>query len=861
MPEPLLRALDLTIARRVEGLLPGDHRSSLLGRGSELAQIRPYEPVEDDVRQIDWNVTARTGTPHVRIHLAERALVTWLVLDTSRLDDVRHGASVARPTSPRAPRSRSATPRPGAATASGSSRSGMTHPRTLPARQGRAGLLGLLLALRKEEAAGERTPGGRCDLDRRGAAARRRRWRVSARTSSSSPTSAARATGAGRCWRSAGATRSSPSRSATRASRSCRSSGSCAWSTPRPAASSRSTPRATRLRAAFAAAAAQERAEVAAEITSAGARHVVLSTARRLAARADRLPAPRGRAVSFASPVALWALLLVPIARSATSCSSAGACASRAQFVVAGAAARTSSTGSRPGRRHLPVALLLLAVAAFLVGFARPHATLSERSEEATVVLAIDTSRSMGATDVPPTRLAAAQASARRFLAGLPAQVPRRGRRLQLAGAGRGRADHRPRVRDAPRSTPCASERARRSATGSRPRSQVATGTPPGKKPPAGQKPPPAAILIISDGAQDGGRITSRDGDRAGADGQGAGLHRAARDAGRRRVGAARRRLHPSGSRCRRTPARSRAVAPQTGGRFYQAPTQDDLGAVYKDLKSRLGNDAQERGDHRRLRRRPARCCCSSAARSRRSGSGGSRDPALPWSFSPRPRLSVCAPRRARPRTSARRLQICIPVAGPWVAIPRSGGGFATATWRLACPQGVVGGVDARASEAAVAVEFPGLHRQPRESGHHDGGVAASSRAPTRAGRTGPRATSRSSAAFPAWRRRAAHARRVHAAPRAVKPGSRSRCASRRCGCAEGTLARATLACRAGERLLTAHAQRRPLHRGRADGGAARRRPRRPRAPRLDRSSSARRAAACPQAYAPRCRCRRSAPR
>ena len=105
MPEPLLRALDLSISRRVEGLLPGDHRSALLGRGSELAQIRPYEPVEDDVRQIDWNVTARTGTPHVRIHLAERALVTWLVLDTSpsmtfgtaerRKADVAEGASLA----------------------------------------------------------------------------------------------------------------------------------------------------------------------------------------------------------------------------------------------------------------------------------------------------------------------------------------------------------------------------------------------------------------------------------------------------------------------------------------------------------------------------------------------------------------------------------------------------------------------------------------------------------------------------------------------------------------------------------------------------------------------------------------------
>ena len=66
----------------MEGLLAGDYRSRLLGQGSELAQIRPYT-LGDDVRQIDWNVTARTGEPHVRVQHAERVLVTWLVLDTS----------------------------------------------------------------------------------------------------------------------------------------------------------------------------------------------------------------------------------------------------------------------------------------------------------------------------------------------------------------------------------------------------------------------------------------------------------------------------------------------------------------------------------------------------------------------------------------------------------------------------------------------------------------------------------------------------------------------------------------------------------------------------------------------------------
>jgi uncharacterized protein (DUF58 family) len=148
MPDALLRALDITIGRRMEGLLAGDYRSSLFGEGTELAQVRPYIP-GDDVRRIDWNVTARTGDPHVRVHLAERVLVTWLVLDTSasmefgtadrRKVDVAEGTAVAI--------GHVATRR---GNRLGVVTFGDADPRTLPARQGRMGLVGLLSALRQE---------------------------------------------------------------------------------------------------------------------------------------------------------------------------------------------------------------------------------------------------------------------------------------------------------------------------------------------------------------------------------------------------------------------------------------------------------------------------------------------------------------------------------------------------------------------------------------------------------------------------------------------------------------------------------------------------------------------------------------
>jgi uncharacterized protein (DUF58 family) len=148
LPEGLLRALDIDIGRRIEGLLAGDYRALVHGDGTELAQIRPYVP-GDDVRSIDWNVTARTGQPHVREHLAERVLVTWLVLDTSpsmqfgtadrRKADVAEGVAIAL--------GHVATRR---GNRLGVVTFGDDRPRALPARQGRVGLIGLLSALRSE---------------------------------------------------------------------------------------------------------------------------------------------------------------------------------------------------------------------------------------------------------------------------------------------------------------------------------------------------------------------------------------------------------------------------------------------------------------------------------------------------------------------------------------------------------------------------------------------------------------------------------------------------------------------------------------------------------------------------------------
>jgi hypothetical protein len=145
-------------------------------------------------------------------------------------------------------------------------------------------------------------------------------------------------------------------------------------------------------------------------------------------------------------------------------------------------------------------------------------------------------------------------------------------------------------------------------------------------------------------------------------------------------------------------------------------------------------------------------------------------------------------------------LMVCIPVAGPWVAIPAPDGASATANWRLVCPQGIVGGVDARVSEAAVAVEFPGRIGSPVNPGITTtrtlvfrGTYAGRARRATSyrpfigcipgggGGSRTPTALSRVSE---------------------IKPGQPITIRVKTLRVGVGRLARTTLSCRAGERLL-----------------------------------------------------------
>ena len=94
-PERVLQRLDWQVIRRLDGLLQGDYRSLFYGFGVDFSDLREYQP-EDDIRYIDWNVTARMNTPYVRQYMEDREITAWFLLDLSPSIDFGTVQSVKR---------------------------------------------------------------------------------------------------------------------------------------------------------------------------------------------------------------------------------------------------------------------------------------------------------------------------------------------------------------------------------------------------------------------------------------------------------------------------------------------------------------------------------------------------------------------------------------------------------------------------------------------------------------------------------------------------------------------------------------------------------------------------------------------
>ncbi len=141
-PDQVLRRLEISVTKRLDGVLQGDYRGLIPGHGSEPGETRRYA-AGDDVRRMDWNVTARTQAPHIRETIADRELETWLVVDLS--PSLYFGTASYQ----KKDLSLAAAATAGFLTARGGNRIGavlatMNGPEVIPARTGRNHLRALL---------------------------------------------------------------------------------------------------------------------------------------------------------------------------------------------------------------------------------------------------------------------------------------------------------------------------------------------------------------------------------------------------------------------------------------------------------------------------------------------------------------------------------------------------------------------------------------------------------------------------------------------------------------------------------------------------------------------------------------------
>jgi Ca-activated chloride channel family protein len=291
--------------------------------------------------------------------------------------------------------------------------------------------------------------------------------------------------------------------------------------------------------------------------------------------------------LSFASPLVLWALLLVPLALAGYWLVQRRRIKYAARFTNLDLLANV--VDASPGRRrHVPAVLALAALAALLVALARPQAVVAVPREEATVVLTMDGSASMTATDVAPTRLDAAKSAASTFLD----QLPERFRVGLVSFSNATRVLEEPTDdREAVRSSLESIQGEVGTAIGDAIRESVALAP----RDDDGERSQDTlfAVLLLSDGKNSAGiepRYVLDEVQEAGipiytiALGTAAGTVEIPNAFG-----------EPEPYPVPPDPETLREIAEETGGRFFEAPTEADLEAVYEEIGSQVSYEEEER--------------------------------------------------------------------------------------------------------------------------------------------------------------------------------------------------------------------------------------------------------------------------
>ena len=290
--------------------------------------------------------------------------------------------------------------------------------------------------------------------------------------------------------------------------------------------------------------------------------------------------------MSFTWPLVLLALAAVPILVALYIDRDRRRVASQAEF--GNPDLLPNMVDHEPGRlRYLPPLIMLVALVLLIVGVARPHATVSVPREEATVILALDVSRSMKATDVEPTRLDAARTAAKTFLD----TVPEKFRVGVVSFASRAAVGVAP-TED--RELVVTALDTLAPGEGTAIGDAVALSLRVGQPQEEGAVVPPRAIVLLSDGARDGGAVEPAEAANAAKEqgvpvysvlvGTPDGVVEEELTGGYRRI-----------IRVPTNPETLEQVAVTSGGEFFAAPDAEGLSQVYEDLGSRLGTREQDR--------------------------------------------------------------------------------------------------------------------------------------------------------------------------------------------------------------------------------------------------------------------------